>query len=376
MIEEDTNYSALKWWLVTLVFCLICSIIIVSTWLNETDSYTNSPQQITNQIEIEKYIKTRKENSNSKATSYIVPVGFFIQSIKFINSSDVNLSGYVWQKYPLDLPDSLQQGFVFPEGVESSSAVLQEAYTEQREDYLLKGWYFETTVRQSFDYRKFPLDRKTVWLRLWPKDWSEAITFVPDLASYESVSPGATFGMDQNTVMGQWKVFETYFDYKDIRYDTNFGSTYTPKNINTELYYNIVVGRKFVNSFVIYLVPLFIIFTMLFSVLAMITKNDARKDILGSSTSGAISATVALFFVVTLAHASLRQQFAGSGLVYMESFYFIAYVMILLVSLNTYHFTSTHKNYHLYRNDNLLAKLLYWPIILVLVLIATGYYFL
>ena len=365
-----------KLWALTLVVCTILAVIIASIWINETDEYNSSPDQITTQAQVDEYIKQSKIQGNNEAgDDYIVPVGFFIQSVKFLNSSDVSLSGYVWHKYPKDFPENLQQGFIFPEGVESNNATVQEAYSEQKDDYLLKGWYFEVTVRQTFDYRKFPLDKKTVWLRLWPKDWSEGVTFVPDLASYESVAPGVVFGMDQNTVMGQWKIFETFFDHKSIKYDTNFGYTYKPGKPNAELYYNIIVGRKFVNSFVIYLVPLFIILSMLFSILIMITKDDKRKGVFGSSTSGAIGSTVALFFVVTLAHASIRGQFAGAGLVYMESFYFIAYIMILLVSLNTYHFTSTDKDYRLYRNDNLIPELLYWPVILILVLVSTGYYF-
>ena len=212
-------------------------------------------------------------------------------------------------------------------------------------------------------------------MRLWPKDWSESIIFVPDLKSYESVTPGGTFGIDNHTVMGEWKIFETYFNHTGINYYTNFGFDTTPGRFDQELYYNILVGRKFINSFVIYLVPLFIILSMLFSVLIMITKDDKRKGIFGSSTSGAIGSTVALFFVVTLAHAHIREKFAGVSLVYLESFYFIAYIMILLVAVNTYHFTSTDRDYRLYRNDNLIPKLLYWPVILLLTFASTAYYF-
>lgn len=366
-----------KLWSVTLVICAILSVIIASIWISETDGYNGSPKRITTLAQVDEYIESSKISGGKDGKGqYVVPVGFFIQSVKFLNSSDVNLSGYIWHKYPKNFPENLQQGFIFPEGVESNNATVKESYTEQHDDYLLRGWYFEVTVRQTFDYRKFPLDRKTVWLRLWSKDWGVGVvTFVPDLASYKSVEPGITFGMDQNTVMGQWKIFETYFDHQSITYDTNFGSNYTPGTPNSELYYNIIVGRKFVNSFVIYLVPLFIILSMLFSILIMITRDDKRKGIFGSSTSGAIGSTVALFFVVTLTHASIRGQFAGAGLVYMESFYFIAYIMILLVSLNTYHFTSTTGDYRLYRNDNLIAKLLFWPIILLLTLASTAYYF-
>lgn len=368
-------YTA-KLWAITATICIALVIIIANIWIDETNTFKISPQQITTQSEVDKYITIDAQDDPKKlGEKYIVPVGFFIQSMKFVNSSDVNLTGYIWHKYPLNFTNTLHQGFIFPEEVESNNAIAREVYTEQHPNYLLKGWYFEVTVRQSFDYRKFPLDRKNVWLRLWPKDWSEAVTFVPDLESYESVSPGVAFGMDQDTVMGQWKIFETYFDYKRIRYDTNFGSSYAPGTTDIELYYNIILGRKFVNAFVIYLVPLLIIFSMLFSILIMITKNDKRKGIFGSSTSGAIGSTVALFFVVTLSHAHIREQFAGAGLVYMESFYFIAYIMILLVSVNTYHFTSTDRDYRLYQNDNLIAKLLYWPIILSLTLMTTYYFF-
>lgn len=370
------NKSHTYFWGIAATFCLFLSVYITSIWMDATVNYNIPQQPLNNKEEINLLVDTyAKDKAIHHGKQYIVPAGFFIQSLKFINSSDVNITGYVWQKYPNDLPEDILRGITFPEQVASTNTVIKEEYEEEHNDYLLKGYYFDVTVRQPFNYKKFPLDQKSIWIRIWPRDWSNKIIFIPDLDSYDFLGSGHIFGMDEHTVAGPWRIFETHFSFNKINYDTNFGSDYQTKSTDIELNFNIIVGRKFMNAFVIHLVPLIIVLAMLFSILMMTTKESDRKDIFGSSTSGSLGATVALFFVTTLAHANIREQFAGAGLVYLESFYFIAYIMILLVSINTYHFTSTNSNLFLYRNDNLLPKVFYWPIILILALAVTLYYF-
>ena len=43
--------------------------------------------------------------------------------------------------------------------------------------------------------------------------------------------PGGAFGIDNHTVMGEWKIFETYFNHTGINYDTNFGFDTTPDGL-------------------------------------------------------------------------------------------------------------------------------------------------
>ena len=139
-----------------------------------------------------------------------LPTGLFIESFAFITPTDVNLTGYIWQKYPANYPSDFERGIIFPEEVNSGSTVIREAYrthgTQSGTSYETIGWYFDVTVRQSFDYSNYPLDAITLWLRIWPKDWDndDKIVLVPDFDSYAQPID-RVFGLDAEVVKGSGK---------------------------------------------------------------------------------------------------------------------------------------------------------------------------
>jgi hypothetical protein len=77
-----------------------------------------------------------------------------------------------------------------------------------------------------------------------------------------------------------------------------------------------------------------------------------------------------------LAHIQLRGQFAGNGIVYIEYFYILMYVLLVLATANTYIFAIQPKRgcgFILYQ-DNIVIKAGYWPVVLgSLVLITLGF---
>jgi len=78
----------------------------------------------------------------------------------------------------------------------------------------------------------------------------------------------------------------------------------------------------------------------------------------------------AFFFTVILAHVNLRNSLATPEIVYFEQFYFIMYFIILFVAVNSVLFSRTEHPLVLMR-ENLIAKLVYWPIILVSAFVIT-----
>jgi hypothetical protein len=280
------------------------------------------------------------------------------------------LIGYVWQHYPEDFP--FTRSFTFPEAVHSGDTIIEEAY---RKDVIyngtpheLIGSRFDVTVRQSFDYSTYPLDYLDIWLRLWPKDWTDhaSIVFVPDFQSYKDIQHD-TFGLDSDLVQGEWEVMRTFFSYQSMQYDTNFGLASRAKDATyNEFFYNLAAQRKFINAFIINLVPLLIVSLLLFSALMTVSNDKEQADVFGFSASGVLGTCSALFFVVLLSHIQVRSLFADSGLVYIEYFYLVLYGMILLVALNGYLFSLTGNAQWrlLHRRDNFLAKVTFWPILL------------
>lgn len=299
--------------------------------------------------------------------------GIFIQSLKFFDSTEVNLTGYIWQRFRDGVHDEIKPGpdevgFVLPEQVDSGSNIdPKEVYRYRSGDEETIGWYFEATLRQPFRYYQYPFDHKNVWVRMWPKDFSRNIVLVPDFKAYNATGRHDIFGIEETIVLGAWKREDTFFDYKTYGYNTNFGiDDYIGQHNFPELHYNFIIERKFGNAFIVHLLPLFLVAALLFAALLTVSGDPEIANRHGFNTSGLIGACSALFFVVLLAHIQLREQFAGSGIVYIEYFYFLMYAMLVLSAANTYIFSmnTAHRLIFIHYQDNLIPKVLYWPVVL------------
>ena len=348
--------------------------------------YRPNPEQLTTQAEVDQALKGDPTATPSRL---LIPTGLFVLSFDFVKANEANVTGYVWQRHRIDQlapdddkssPGKTRAGVLFPEQVGSTNTQLQEQYRREQlnaagERELVIGWYFDVTVRQTFNYAKYPLDRHDVWLRMWPKDFDKDVVLVPDLASYDKTGRRDQFGYDHDIVPGAWKIEDTFFSFKRKCYDTNFGiQRYQGQTNFPELHFNLTLARLFENAFVVALVPLLSVLVLLFAVLVMSTGDEAKASKLGFSASGAIGASSGLLFVVMLAHVSLRKEFSTTGLVYLEYFYLISYLAVLAVSVNIYLFSAGLRSRwldRLHRDDNLIPKLAFWPLVLLLLAIVT-----
>jgi len=81
-----------------------------------------------------------------------------------------------------------------------------------------------------------------------------------------------------------------------------------------------------------------------------------------------IASTSALFFIVVISHVNIREQFPGQGIIYLEYFYLLLYVMMILVI--TISFTYCKQGFWysgLFKDDAIWFKLGYWPAVLAFV---------
>ncbi|MBT9314538.1 ligand-gated ion channel [Leptothoe spongobia] len=362
-----------KWWGISNSISLLFLILIGGMWVYTTRTYRPNKQQLMGKADVDEYLS---ENFSNLLTEKI-PTGVFIQSLKFKNSSEVNFTGYIWQIYDKAYTEKYKDsndipvGFVLPEAVESGSNIEPKfAYRKVKGDKEVVGWYFETTLKQKFDYSKYPFDHKIAWIRLWSSEFGQGKFFLPDFDGYESTEAGKAFGYDENIVLGHWDIEETYFDYKEYKYNSNFGIFEEGmQNDYPELYFNIVLKRRFLNSLVIYILPLAIVACLTFATLIMITNDPAKESRFGMNTSGVIGVCSGLFFVVLLSQVQIREQFAGSSIVYVEYFYPLMYLALLGVSVNSYLFAlpddgNNRIMYWIHKDDNVHPKLLFWPVLL------------
>lgn len=363
------------WW-ISLTISIGIAYVIFTIWQEHVTYYRPHQSQLTNNKMVLAALEDFRK-SNHSDDEYLIPTGMFIQSFFFEDSSSVNITGYVWQRYTKGKHDNISRGFIFPEAVESGfNPEPKLAYHKDYGDHEVLGWYFETTLRENFDYTKYPFDHKQVWLRVWHKDFDKNVILVPDLNSYNSTKIDESFGIEEDVVVGGWKIQESFFDYKFSSYDTNFGiEKYFGQKGFPELRFNFVIQRKFLTAFVVNLLPLLVVISLLFAIVLSVT-NDENKKNFGSSFTSVIGALSGLFFLILLSHIQIRSEFSGN-LVYMEYFYFVGYLIILICAITSYFFYNGYnpKLFPLQLRDNLLIKLIFWPAVMSAFLLCTMYHF-
>ncbi len=365
-------------WSISIGVSVLLVLILIYCW-GLMNKYEIHSHQLTNKSDIDKYLSDNWEQKDAK-DAVLIKTGIFIQSLEFFNATNVNISGYIWQKYEDGIHDSVKPaegeiGYIFPEQVNSGSDIEpREVYRDHHDGIEVIGWYFEATLRQPFDYSNYPFDNKTVWIRLWAADFAGNVVLTPDFGSYSSTTVEDIFGIEEEIVLGTWTRENTYFNYRLSSYNTNFGlNDYVGQTKFPELHYNFIIKRDFKNAFIAHLLPIFLIAALLFAALLTITSNKDKVEQHGFNTTAVIGSSSALFFVVLLAHIELRQQFASSGIVYMEYFYFLMYFLITSISANTYMFSNEKMKVLkvIHYNDNIIPKLLFWPTMLFVMLLIT-----
>lgn len=374
----------ITWWVLSAFVSTILIVVLVRLWI-QMNEYVIEPPQLVDERAADEYLQKNWEDRVVAGSGNIEPTrkirtGIFIQSLKFFNSTEVNITGYIWQRYQDGLHDDIKPGpeevgFILPEQVNSEFEP-QQAYRLRFGPEEVIGWYFEATVRQPFDYATYPFDHKTVWVRMWHRQFYRNVVLVPDFEAYQATGPKDIFGIEEEIVLETWERENTFFDYRLSDYDTDFGITsYVGQHGFPELHYNFIVKRKFENAFIVYLLPLFLVAALLFAALLTISARSELVARLGFNTSGFIGGCSALFFVVLLAHIQLREQFAGSGIVYIEYFYILMYCLLVAATVNTYLFSVQPKRWCglILYEDNILVKIAYWPVVLGgLILITLG----
>lgn len=350
----------------TFIICLLQQVLVTDI--------ENEHLVMNHADDIDDFIETRSLAAikNQSVMYTYIPTAIFIQSLEFETAINVRLSGYVSLRFAdLDYAErylrEAKNAIVFPEAI---STELSLAYDRMEDGDRLVGYYFETTLRQNFDYRKYPLDSQLVWIRIWPQP-DAPVVLIPDIEAYRTINPRELPGIERDFVVTDWELVRTFFQLVRKEYNTNIRS----EHFVDELFFNIELKRKFFNPFIAHFFPLLVVLLMLFIITLGITGVDARKNRLGFDTSNVVASASALFFVVLIAHVQLRGALAASTLVYLDYYYLTTYLVILLLTGNAVAFAMNLPWALVQVEDNLIPKLIYWPGLLLFILIVTAFVF-
>jgi hypothetical protein len=308
-------------------------------------------------------LSTTRTSLQRKGTlPYFVPTGVFVQTLDVAGPNNIVMTGYVWQRYAKNIPSSIARAFSLPDAADST---IKESYRRSEADSDTIGWSIKATIRQSFDYSKYPLDQQNFRLRIWHSDLDKGVTLVPDLDSYRIIHPLARLGIEKDLILPGWNVERTQFSNEASARNTSFGVGTSNSEALNELSFNIVLDRKILEPVFSSLLPLAVAGFMVFSLL-LVVKESTRGNVVQI-----MSAFSGLFFVGILSELDLRRRLSSSSISYIEYFYFVMYGAILAVAL--VNLSNLYIGYfpRLERREHLLPKLLFWPSMLTVMLLLT-----
>ncbi len=304
---------------------------------------------------------------------YFIPTGVFVKAIEFESATNVKVTGYAWQKYPKDGIPDVQEGIVFPEAVD---AEVEKAYERIENDVRVIGWNFALTLREWFDYSTYPFDQQDVWLRMWHTDFDNNVVLVPDLIAYSQLDPLELPGTDEDLILPSWQIRKTFFNFVDYNYNANFGmNRFAGQSNFPELHFHMLIGRNFMEPFMSCILPLFVVTLQMFSVLIISTKQETIAERLGFNSGVILQVAAALFFVVIYAQIDLRRRLDAEQIIYMDYFYFTMYFIFITVSANSIVYAHTDQDSLIEYRDNIIPKVLFWPVILGTLFVVTVAYF-
>lgn len=300
---------------------------------------------IVDQAGLQQFLFANRQQNVSQASPNYIPTGVSIESIKFSDDNHVILSGHIWQKYHDEIHKGIARGFILPEA--GFPMKITDAYRDRVDQTEVIGWFFEGAMRLQFDYSNYPLDARKISLLIHHPEIEKNVYLIPDIEAYKSTNPSTLPGIKHHVVVADWLMKSSFFHYQ----------TLLAKNDMSHFYFTAFMQRDLLKPFLTSLLPLIMVASMLFAILLLLGRVGEFANI--------VAPLVALFIGVILAHIGLRKEIQVSGLFFIEYYYLVMYIAILLVAAIYFIFHSNKPFYFIQYRDGLVAKLLFLPLILV-----------
>lgn len=300
-----------------------------------------------------------------------IPTGIYIEDIDFNNAYDISFRGKIWQRINDSIKTNHSINFVFSQKLSKGISVRTNLISKERVDNSWLYLYdFTTILNLDFSYSKFPLDFRMLNIQLMYPDIHDNIILVPDLESYSKINPKLKPGIDKEIYLPGERITSSYFSFSSIDYSSNLGNTnYKGPSHTAVLEFNILVKRILVNALIANILPILVISLMIFLLSFTLHKEDG--ELIEGSALSVIQASGGFLFILLLAHTHLRSTFETPDITYLETFYFIMYFFVSLVSTAILLYVKTDRFDFLEYKHNLIVKVGFWPTLLITIYIAT-----
>ncbi|HJZ23089.1 MAG TPA: hypothetical protein VJ201_01395 [Candidatus Babeliales bacterium] len=306
------------------------------------------------------------QNPNDPITILTIPTGIVIHNFLFTGPNQYKLFFQAWQKFP----DTLQPSdatLYFPDGMDTQTIIktLQLTNPQKSVEYSCV-----VEIHQQLMYRQFPLDYQHLKIRIQPLKGTQEIKhtyqlLIPDLAAYPLIAPQFKPGLASIFHINGWYVENSFFSYDFVDYHSE-RSQESGLTKHPELYFNILIKRHPLNAFIVYILPLLIALVILFLILLLSSSEKLNTSLL--TISG-------LSFPIIITHIALRDKIPDQPIFYLEYFFIITYFILILLLIDVATSTTTTRIPFLKFRQNILSKILYWPLLTGLGLLVTAWTF-
>lgn len=322
----------------------------------------------------------RVMNSFSRASSerhteapIFIPTGIYLETAALNATGDLTISGYLWQKYEAGKQDSIARGFTISN---ASELTAEENYRIVEKGYEVVRWHFSCVIPQDINHSRYPLELAKLSVSVRHKELDHNIFLVPDLASFKFLNATALPGLRKGLFLPGWELSGSTFELRKIACDTDFG---LDRPLNKEnfpsFHFNIYISRIFIDAFISNLTALIIVAVLLFTLLMITSKDERLVSFMQAGSGRILNICAAMFFVIALSHVDIRRRIASEQIFYLEYFYFIIYLAILVISINSVLYSMGTKIHLVQCGENLFFRLLFWPSLLGLLFIITVFVF-
>ena len=352
-------------WSAVMVAAMLMAAGISGLWwftLRYPDRNAEESIHILDQTALQKFVSDHSDAGSASAEPVRIPTGVLIRTVRFIDSNNVAVTGRVWQRIPASRRADVPAGVEMPD---SEAFSLRDGQTIQQNGVDLASWTFTATLREPSDWSvKYPFDRVLVRVRLLPRSSAVPIILVPDLDAYELLVPAELPGVEQSIILPGWRLDHSYYSYVRQRLTTTTAAaTGQDRSLGHDLAFNIVAQRRFLNPFVSSVLPVIVILCLLFGLLIIGSKENQKVAATGFKATDVLRASATLLFPALIAQVNMRSKIDANQIIYIEYLYFVLYLAILGVAANAVTFTLARAGVSQVR-DNLIPKLVFWPIIL------------
>jgi len=362
-------------WSVTISFSILCIIGVAYIWAlvrttPEVEAGLGGDGQDLAEIVGGYRDKVRADRQSGGLRE--VAVGVTLDSVEELSGGDVVFSGIAWQRFLVEGDDDSVPGFVLSPNIADTR--MEERFDIRNGRERIIGWSFSATLPGPSDVSKFPFDRGEVELPIKPRDIGPPTIFIPDIPSYPLSVPIARPGLGDGFGLAGWSAERSFFTYSANPHDApTFGRPDSSVRADEpQLSFTVRFARSSINPFVSRMLPVIVVSILVFSLFLVVARTRTDPESFPPSTGvTSLSFLSAMLFVLILGHNSLRSALNPSTLIYLENFYLIMYIAILIVAVRVISFLFGVRVGWTYYRETVTLERLYWPVVTLATLLAT-----